>query len=116
MDKKSKVIVTGGAGFIGSHLVDGLVDQGYDVHVIDNMPDGKSGHVNPRALFHHADIRDFSTIASIFENTRYVFHTAALPRVQPSIIDPRLTHDVNVNGTLNVLVASRDAKVKRVIY
>lgn len=107
-----KVIVTGGAGFIGSHIVDQLLKKGFETHVIDVV----RTHLNPDAKFHQADIRDFEKIAPIFDGAEFVFHTAALPRVQPSIQDPRTTHDININGTLNVLVASRDAGVKRLIY
>lgn len=117
MEKNNKIIVTGGAGFIGSHLVDELVEQGFsDIHVIDNLAGGKRENVNSKAALHVEDIRDFEKIASIFKDAKYVFHLAALPRVQPSILDPRTTHDVNVTGTLNVLVAARDAGVKRLIY
>lgn len=112
----TKVVVTGGAGFIGSHLTDALVGKGFDVHVIDNLSVGRRERVNERAVFHELDIRDFSSIAPVFEGAHFVFHLAALPRVQPSIKDPKTTHDVNVTGTLNVLVAAKDAGVKRVIY
>lgn len=111
-----KTIVTGGAGFIGSHLTDVLLEKGFDVHVVDNLSGGKRENINPKATFHEVDIRDFEKLAPIFNGAQYVFHVAALPRVMPSIIDPRTTHDVNVTGTLNVLVAARDAGVKRVIY
>ncbi|QQG45234.1 MAG: NAD-dependent epimerase/dehydratase family protein [Candidatus Sungiibacteriota bacterium] len=111
-----KVIVTGGAGFIGSHLVDALIEKGYEVYALDTFLAGKREHLNPAAILHEADIRDFDNLVKIFQGARYVFHTAALPRVQPSIQDPRTTHDINVNGTLNVLVAARDAGIKRVIY
>lgn len=118
MNKKNKVIVTGGAGFIGSHLVDALVKERYSVHVIviDDLSVGKKENVNPEATLHVADIRKFEAIAPLFADTKFVFHCAALPRVQPSIQDPRTTHDINVTGTLNVLLAARDAGVKRVIY
>lgn len=111
-----KVVVTGGAGFIGSHLVDELVRRDAEVHVIDNFLTGKRERVNPAAILHEVDIRDFDAIAGFFSGAECVFHTAALPRVQPSIIDPRGTHSVNVDGTLNVLVAARDAGVRRFIY
>lgn len=114
--EKIKVVVTGGAGFIGSHLARALVAKGYDVHVIDNLAGGKRENVPHEARFHKADIRNFNAIAPFFRGAHYVFHCAALPRVVPSILDPRTTHDVNVTGTLNVLIAARDAKVKRVIY
>jgi len=115
-NSKQKVIVTGGAGFIGSHLTEALVERGFNVHVIDNLSNGKREHVHSHAEFHKADIRNFEEIAPLFKGAQYVFHTAALPRVVPSIEDPRTTHDVNVTGTQNVLVASRDEKIKRVVY
>lgn len=113
---KTKVVVTGGAGFIGSHIVDALVKTGHVVHIIDNLSTGKKENINPKAKFHHADIRDFKAIAPIFKNAAYVFHMAANARIQPSIIDPVSSNESNITGTLNVLVASRDAKVKKVIY
>lgn len=113
---KTKVIVTGGAGFIGSHLVDALVERGFDVHVIDNLSSGKLENVNKKAVFYEEDIRDFETVKKIIDGSKYVFHVAAKPRVQVSIQSPRETHDINVNGTVNVLVAAKDAGVKRVIY
>lgn len=113
---KKKVIVTGGAGFIGSHITDALVADGYDVHIIDNLSTGKKENINPKAVFHQADIRNFEAIVPIFKNAAYVFHTAANARIQPSIIDPRSTNESNIVGTLNVLVAARDAKVKKFIY
>lgn len=114
--QKTKVIITGGAGFIGSHLADALVEHGFDVHVVDTMVAGKHEHIHPEAVHHNIDIRDYDALVSVSRGATYVFHAAALPRVQPSIQDPRTTHDVNVNGTLNVLLAARDAGVKRVIY
>jgi nucleoside-diphosphate-sugar epimerase len=113
---KIKVIVTGGAGFIGSHLVDALIERGFDAHVIDDLSAGKMENVNKGAIFHKEDIRNFEAIKKIIEGSKYVFHVAAKPRVQVSIQNPRETHDINVNGTLNVLVAARDAGAKRVIY
>ena len=113
---KIKVIVTGGAGFIGSHLTDALVERDFDVHIIDDLSAGKMENVNKQAIFHKEDIRNFEAIKKIIEGSKYVFHVAAKPRVQVSIQNPRETHDINVNGTLNVLVASRDAGAKRVIY
>lgn len=118
MEKKngSKVVVTGGAGFVGSHLVESLVAKGCEVHVIDNLAAGETKQVHSSAQLHKVDIRDLSKLKPIFAKAKFVFHTAALPRIQPSIEDPVTTNDVNVNGTLNVLVAARDAGVKRVIY
>jgi len=113
---RQKVIVTGGAGFIGSHLTDALLEEGYDVHVIDDLSTGKKENVNPKAVFHKTTICDFGAIAPLFKNAAYVFHVAANARIQPSIIDPRSSNETNITGTLNVLVSARDAKVKRVIY
>lgn len=114
--KKEKVVVTGGAGFIGSHITDALVDEGYEVHIIDNLSNGKKENINPKAVFHKADICDYKKIASIFKGAKYVFHEAALPRVQFSIENPLESNDANVVGTLNVLVASKEAGVKRLVY
>lgn len=111
-----KVVVTGGAGFIGSHLVDDLIEKGYEVRVVDNFVAGKKERLNPQAILYEVDIRNFEKLAPIFSGAKFVFHTAALPRVQPSIKDPRTTNEVNVGGTLNVLLAARDAGVCRVIY
>ena len=114
--KKTKVIVTGGAGFIGSNLVDALIERGYDVHVVDNLSGGKKEQVNKKAKLHVADITDPAALKRIFKGAEYVFHLAALPRVQFSIEYPALTNKANVEGTLNVLVASHAAGVKKVIY
>jgi len=113
---KIKVVVTGGAGFIGSHLTDALVKRGFDVHIIDDLSAGKLENINKGAVFHKEDIRNFEAIKKIIEGSKYVFHVAAKPRVQVSIQNPRETHDINVNGTVNVLVAAKDTEVKRVIY
>ena len=114
--RRKNVIVTGGAGFIGSHLVDSLVEKGCDVHIIDNLSGGKKNHLNKNASLHEVDIRELNDIKPIFSGVTYVFHEAALPRVQYSIENPVETHDVNVNGTLNVLIASHEGGVEKVIY
>lgn len=116
MFRNKKAVVTGGAGFIGSHIVEALIKEGADVHIIDNLSGGKIEKVHPEATFHKKDIRNFEEIAPIFEGAHYVFHLAALPRVQESIDQPLETFAVNMNGTLNVLEASRKAKVARVVY
>ncbi|OGF23823.1 hypothetical protein A3H09_01730 [Candidatus Falkowbacteria bacterium RIFCSPLOWO2_12_FULL_45_13] len=112
----SKCLVTGGAGFIGSNLVDELIKQGHEVVIIDNLTTGKKEYINAQAEFFKADIRDLKKIKPLFNGVEYVFHLAAFPRVQPSIEDPATANDINLNGTLNVLMAARDAKVKKVIY
>jgi len=114
--KNKKVVVTGGAGFIGSHVGDVLVSRGYDVHVIDNLSAGKKEHVNSAVTLHIADIKDYKTILPIIKGSKYVFHLAALPRVEYSIEHPMETNEVNVTGTVNVLKAASEGGVKRFIY
>jgi nucleoside-diphosphate-sugar epimerase len=112
-----KVVVTGGAGFIGANLVNGLLDEQYEVHVIDNYANGKrDDRTNARATYHDVDIRDYDAIAPIVKGARYVFHEAALPRVQFSIANPELTFSVNVGGTISLLHAAHEGGVSRVIY
>ncbi|OGY45114.1 MAG: hypothetical protein A2729_05505 [Candidatus Buchananbacteria bacterium RIFCSPHIGHO2_01_FULL_39_14] len=111
-----KILVTGGAGFIGSNLVDALINQGHQVKVLDNLSTGKKENINSKADFVLVDITDLEAIKPHFQGIDYVFHVAALPRVQLSIEDPIKTHQININGTLNILLAARDAKVKKVIY
>ncbi len=111
-----KYLVTGGAGFIGSNLVDALLEGGQGVIVLDNLSTGKRENLNPRADFYKVDISDFNAIRPFFNDVDGVFHVAALPRIPRSIEAPQETHQANVVGTLNVLVAARDAKVKRVVY
>src|ERR1039458_7918068 len=110
------VLVTGGAGFIGSHLVDALVAAGLRVRVIDNFATGRREYMNRAAALVEADIRDASSIGDAFDGVDTVFHVAALPRIPLSIAKPLETHMTNVVGTLNVLIAARDRKVRRVVY
>src|ERR1700751_2928470 len=110
------VLVTGGAGFIGSHLVEALLEQGNKVRVLDNLSTGKAANLKARAEFIEADITRLDSIRSAFVGIDCVFHVAALPRVPLSIEQPVLTHMANAMGTLNVLVAARDAGVRRLIY
>ncbi len=114
--RKKKAVVTGGAGFIGSHLSRALIDAGYDVVVIDTLVGGARDRVPSRAAFHNADVRDARALERLFKGADVVFHLAALPRVQDSIDRPRETNDVNVNGTLAVLCAAHDAGVRRVVF
>lgn len=111
-----KTLITGGAGFIGSNLADKLIELGHEVIVIDNLSTGKKENVNPATKFVLADIRNLEEIKPWFSGVDWVFHLAALARVQPSIDDPKTFNDVNVNGTLNVLLAAKDAGVKKVVY
>lgn len=110
------VLVTGGAGFIGSNLVDRLVSEGHSVTVIDNLSTGKKANVNSAAEFFELDIANLEAIKPIFKGKEVVFHIAAIPSVPRSIADPVSTFRSNIMGTLNVLIASRDNSIKRVVY
>ncbi len=119
MTTKGTVVVTGGAGFLGSHLVPALLAEGYAVHVVDTLVAGKRENVPPEATLHEIDVRDTQALGNLFASLGDVaglFHLAALPRVQFSIDHIEEAHDVNVNGTLSVLLAARDAHVGRVVY
>jgi UDP-glucose 4-epimerase len=110
------VVVTGGAGFIGSHLTDALLERGVMVRVLDNFRTGSRQNLDPRAQLVEADIRERAAVEPAFAGVDCVFHTAALPRVGLSIERPLESHLVNVVGTLNVLLAARAAGVRRVVY
>jgi len=111
-----KAIVTGGAGFIGSHIVEQLVERGYDVHSVDTYVGGRyEDRFNPAATYHELDVRDTS-FADICEGADVVFHTAALPRVPYSIEHPRETADANVMGTVAALTSAVQGKVRRFVY
>ncbi|MEK9147644.1 MAG: NAD-dependent epimerase/dehydratase family protein [Patescibacteria group bacterium] len=112
----NKTLVTGGAGFIGSNLVDALIARGDSVIIIDNLSGGKKENINPKADFYEKDLRNYNEIAPLFKGIDYVFHLAAQPRVQVSIERPAETHDNNVNTTLNVLLAAKETGVKKLIY
>ena len=112
-------LVTGGCGFIGSHLVKALVKRGERVRVFDNCTTGKAENiadVADKIEFCSADLQDIDAVSQAVEGIDYVFHQGALPSVARSVADPIATNNVNINGTLNLLVASRDADVKRVVY
>lgn len=111
-----KYLVVGGAGFIGSHLTDKLIELKYQVTVLDNLSNGKKENVNSRAKFIKADIRYFKQIYPYFKNIDGVFLLAALPRVQYSIKYPTKTNRNNVDGVLNVLEISHKAGIKRIVY
>jgi UDP-glucose 4-epimerase len=117
MANAKKAVVTGGAGFVGSHIVDGFIKHGFDVHVVDNYAAGKrDDRFNAKATYHEVDIRDYGKLAPIVKGAEYVFHEAALPRVQFSIEHPIETFEVNVMGTVKVLRAAHEGGVKRVIF
>jgi nucleoside-diphosphate-sugar epimerase len=113
---KPKSLVTGGLGFIGSNVVDLLIKEGHEVAVIDNLSTGAADNRNPHASYHHADITKYKDIKELFCNIDYVFHLAALPRVEPSILDPLPSDEINTKGSLNVFFAAKEAGVQRVVF
>ncbi len=115
----AKAVVTGGAGFIGSHITDRLLKEGYDVTVLDNFSTGDEAnvrHVIDGIELVEGDIRDVATVNRVVAGADVVFHEAALGSVARSVEDPVTSNDVNANGTLNMLVAARDAGVRRFVY
>ncbi|HKV38772.1 MAG TPA: SDR family oxidoreductase [Blastocatellia bacterium] len=116
---KGIYLVTGGAGFIGSHICDRLVRDGQRVRVLDNFSTGKeenlkaiSGYVDVV----RADLRDLAVVRSAMEGVETVFHQGAMGSVPKSIVNPLAAHEINITGTLNVLLAARDAGIRRVVY
>jgi nucleoside-diphosphate-sugar epimerase len=117
--EKGLSLVTGGAGFIGSHLVEALVRRGDRVRVLDNLSTGKRSNLEQFASsieFIEGDIRDLDTIRRAVEGVGVIFHEAAIPSVPRSVNEPLLNHESNINGTFNVLLAARDAGVRRLVY
>ena len=117
----TRALVTGGGGFIGSHLTEALLEKGLAVRILDDFSTGKRenltfGNHVPSLDIVEGDIRDLTLCQKTMEGVDYVFHQAALPSVQRSVEDPLGSNAVNVGGTLNILLAARDAKVKRVMY
>jgi len=114
-----KYIVTGGAGFIGSNLVDALIKNGHDVHIVDNFSSGKIQNCHPKVIIHKLDVADeknLDSIRKILIGTDTIFHCAAVARVQPSIQNPIHYEKNNTIGLVNFLKAAVDSKVKRFIY
>jgi UDP-glucose 4-epimerase len=119
--KNKKAIVTGGCGFIGSHLTDLLLSKGLRVLVIDNCSTGRMLNLahqknNKKLRIIKADIRNYNKIEKLFKGVDYVFHLAALADIVPSIENPSEYHSSNVDGTLNVLMASKKYGIKRFVY
>ncbi len=115
----ARYLVTGGAGFIGSHLVEALIAHGEEVVVLDNLSTGSERNVSAlqgRFDFRRADLRDLGAVRAACQGVDYVLHEAALPSVPRSVADPIASNESNIVGTLNLLVAARDAGVKRVVY
>jgi UDP-glucose 4-epimerase len=114
-------VVTGGAGFIGSHMVDALLDHGYHVRVIDNLAGGRTANLahhsgNPDLSFEESDIRDLLPDTSLFRGASYVFHFAGIGDIVPSIERPLEYMDTNVQGTVHVLEAARHAGIGKFVY
>ena len=112
-------LVTGGAGFIGSHIAEALVKRGDRVRALDNLITGRRenlSHIADRIEFIEGDIRDYDTALRAARGARVIFHQAAVPSVPRSVSEPALNHESNVNGTFNVLMAAREAGVRRVVY
>lgn len=112
----AKYVVTGGAGFIGSNLVDALLKKNHDVRVIDNLTTGYAHNIPKGVEFVHADIRDKAKIRRAMKGINGVFHFAAARAVLRSVDNPVETDEINTGGTLNLLVAARDAGVKRFVF
>ena len=109
-------LVTGGAGFIGSHLATALLAAGHSVRVVDNLATGRRDNLPRGVEFLEGDLADPAVATAAVQGCEVVLHQAAIPSVPRSIADPRPSHDANINATLNVLLAARDAGVRRVVY
>ena len=121
MRRMEKVLVTGGAGFIGSHLAEELARRGYHVIILDDLSSGKLENIGPllgkdNAEFIQGSITDPPLLQKLFQGIDYVFHQAAIPSVPRSIENPSASHEANITGTMNVLLAARDNGVSKVIY
>lgn len=116
---KYKVLVTGGAGFIGSHIARRLVQDGHRVSVVDNLSEGKLSNLHDlkdKIKFYQEDILNLSFLNKVLKNIDFIFHEAALRSVLRSVEKPLATNKVNIEGTLNILMVARNNKVKRVIF
>jgi UDP-glucose 4-epimerase len=110
------IVITGGAGFIGTNLCEFLVDSGYQLIVVDNLRNGDKARLPSGVTFEELDVRATQKLVSVFRDADFVIHLAAEPSVQWSIEHPQEAHDINVNGTLSVLEAATKAKVKRLVF
>jgi len=114
----ARYLVTGGVGFIGSHIVEELLKRGEEVRIIDNLSTGKIDNIKDflsEVEFLEADLRDINKVREAVEGVDYILHQAAIPSVPRSIIDPISSNSANVDGTLNLLIAAKEAKIKRVV-
>src|SRR5262245_17549834 len=116
---RMRYLVTGGAGFIGSHIVEELVRRGHNVIVLDDLSSGKEAnlaHLAGKVELHKGSVCDPGVVADACRGADYVVHLAGRTSVPRSVLEPVQTNQVNVDGTLNVLLAARDARVKRVVF
>ncbi len=111
-----KFLVTGGAGFLGSALVNRLVEQGHHVRVLDDLSAGDRGRLDPRAVFTRGDTRDIPKLWTLLKGVDCVYHLAARVSVPESVLYPVEYNEVNVGGTVSLMTAVRDARVKRVVF
>ena len=113
-----KIVVTGGAGFIGSHIVEHWHNHGAEVHVIDNLRSGFFSNIKPfkNVIFHKASITDHDSVFKILKNTDFVFHLAAFVSVPESIEKPEECNEININGLLNVLGACKEFGVRKIVF
>lgn len=116
-----KYVVTGGAGFIGSHIVEALAEQDHEVVILDNLFSGKKENIAPflkssNVSFVQGSITDLPLLKNTFEGADGIFHEGAIASVPRSIANPVATNEANVTGTINVLVAARDCRVRKVLF
>ncbi len=115
----ARYLITGGAGFIGSHIAEALLDRGETVRVFDNLATGRKTNLvalKGRVQFIQGDLRDFDAVKAAVKGVEVVFHQGALASVPRSIADPVTSLETNINGTQNILLAARDSDVRRVVY
>ncbi|MBN2186990.1 MAG: SDR family oxidoreductase [Dehalococcoidia bacterium] len=117
----TKIVVTGGAGFIGSHIAEELAWRDYHVIILDDLSTGKIGNIEPllskeNVEFIQGSIVNLPLLQKLFRGVDYIFHEAAISSVPRSIEKPLISHEVNITGTLNVLMAARDNSVKKLVY
>lgn len=111
-----KILVSGGAGFLGSHIADRLSQDGHDITILDNLSTGKCENVPEGAKFIHNGLQDGFLLRDLLEGVDAVFHFAAIARMQDAIENPRHAHEVNATGTLNLLLAAKKTGVKRFVH